>query len=61
MRRPSFILISTMLLLRGLTALADDPVPYDDPAPKRYDRLARASEIDKRTREIRDRFWVCQK
>ena len=51
MRRPSLIFISTMLLLPRLVALADDPPPYNDPAPKRHDRLARASEIDKRTRE----------
>ncbi len=61
MRSPSFILISTMFLLRGLSALADDTIPFSDPAPKRYDLSARASQIDKRTRPHPEIHFVFEK
>ncbi len=61
MRSLSFALISSLLLLPRLAALADDPVPYKDPAPKRYDLSARAGQIDKRARPHPEIDFVFEK
>ena len=49
MNRRTLVLVAAVFLIPEVV-LSDDPKPFKDPAPKRYELTARASQIDKRTR-----------
>lgn len=55
------LLVAALLMMPIVVVRADEPNAYRDPAPKRYDLSARASQIDKRTRPHPEIDFVFEK